>query len=791
MRIIAIIFFTLLLYTEERVFGKDCGDRNGAFWTFTGDDKACNRCKAIGLVRWVTCNPNVSGNDAAGVAFSYTPAASYFTPPKTNYFLRYGRCNGNWLSGNPWDSNGCASIDYEEQPMDSTKIVSSLDDCKNLPNKLQTFSPGLLQNLSNQVCLVRVASDAYWAFGYSQVVCAYLLNGTGLGCVPYPRNPGPPPFTLGLFPATVFSVDKITTASSFNADTSFARPVVAVKRVRGATVLDSVNLAINLEENQTSATVNAFSAQIKSSKPDQLEVLQNNDQIALYPRPAIKQKPSGQSFFPCYATYNTQKAADVYQQTHNLYQGIYLFSLNANQGDAIGNDVNGRTIYLGPNYLPSIFSNIMGDIKQTKCDLCINAAMQNTSQWPDNAYGDGYSIKANSDDVIKITACQLDPGITIQQVQLREPSGAIFSYPSTDETSLVAAPLRVDMIDTAYQDYVKAQGCKNLDNADNATKAFCQAIDPNAYNYNYTSDVGSLDHYLVKVKAVIPSFDEFNEAQFITATAQPSDSKTCNSYQQDVNGKVFITPAGNRDRSYCSGSEANSVYTLCRPIDSNSTYLQSVCPGSYQGPASGTEPDKICLMSADDWDFISGRYQSTETNLNGDAKIVPQMACTFLPGCSSLGSSSINNIGNAIWNKDAMFGESGIKGACQVVNYNASVSDNANLYTYRYDIKSYAVSSEFASDPDYAAVQQALLTLQSTAQTNGKSYISESDLNNNPVLASFYNQYKNQNCFTCSIISPIAQCIGGIYGNVPPETACVAVKTNGIPIQCKISNLPG
>ena len=45
-------------------------------------------------------------------------------------------------------------------------------------------------------------------------------------------------------------------------------------------------------------------------------------------------------------------------------------------------------------------------------------------------------------------------------------------------------------------------------------------------------------------------------------------------------------------------------------------------------------------MSANSWDFISGRYNNSFTpNLNGDSpKLYPKMSCTFLPGCNAFGA---------------------------------------------------------------------------------------------------------------------------------------------------------
>jgi hypothetical protein len=233
-------------------------------------------------------------------------------------------------------------------------------------------------------------------------------------------------------------------------------------------------------------------------------------------------------------------------------------------------------------------------------------------------------------------------------------------------------------------------------------------------------------------------------------------------------------PAGVRDRSYCSKSVCSNV---------QGTLRDTVCPGLYQGPEPGYEqPDKICLMSDDKWDFISGRYKDGSRNLNNDTRRVPRMACTFLPGCSSLGTQPIPNIGNAIWDirQEVSFGEGDVKGTCQ------EIDPNKDTYTYQYEMNEYDFTKEIRQTKEFISKKNKLeAALDFLKKKRNVPYIAERDIEDKDLLELYNDSQANNNyIFVCKRKEPKATCIGGIYGNVEKGTSCVSTKQNGSPIRC-------
>lgn len=762
----------MIINTITAWAAKDCGGRD---WLGIPKDQACQRCSLNGFDMNNNCKANGipapgSNIGIAAITFTFTPQKNPFAPPKYSYYMNYSYCNqSNW----PWNIDDCNdTTHFPRESMDVTKIASSLQDCIDTPQKyLQSFQN--IKELDQKICLVKVQRGSVKNYArdfplndttdnFQHAVCAFLINTKeSIGCVPYPLLPGPPPFTKGLVPYISFFVPKILDYSVFDRDTSFHKPLSVINKVRGSKTLSNSTIKIDklyLGQNEKCDEENmkGFCATIVQGKPDQVLVTQNGNEIGSYARPAIEQKPAKLSFFPCYHTYN--------DQYKNAYQAIYPFSMNANVGDIIGKTQNNNPIYLGQNYLPSLDPKTVGDILQTECDLCINAAMQNQNDWPNNIYSNGYKLNAST----QIKECILNSNIFIQKMSLLDQVGGEITYlaanPCKDKPTNNPAPLRVNMFNTDEQ---QNQTCNGQ---------------PVIFNYSYESDTGNLGNYLVKIKPVIPAFDKDNEAKFFRLSLL-SKNGNCSTYQEDLNGSVFITPAGKRNRDKCVKDPNDNVnfFSMCGQQTSDA--LKSVCPGTYDGPdPNNTLPDKICMMSADNWDFISGRYIDGITkNLNGDSKIVPKMACTFLPACKNLGDTPIKNIGNAIWNEDQIpYGER-TNGKCQEIT-DSNASDNKSKYTYRYEIGSYEIIVEnIQGDEDQKnAIKDALNTIKQNSLN--KTYISEYDIKTNINIWTAYSN--NKNIFKCKRIYPNAQCIGGIYGNLKQDTSCVSVQDNGTPITC-------
>lgn len=355
---------------------------------------------------------------------------------------------------------------------------------------------------------------------------------------------------------------------------------------------------------------------------------------------------------------------------------------------------------MGPNYLPSTSPDKVGNITETKCDLCINAA--DNPQWKDNLYKAGYSLSDRSE----IKGCILDDKIKIEKIGLVDQTGELIAYQNLKQEP---APLRVDMFDIDEQ----------KDVFDEIEKRQEQTPVKRTYSYEYKSETAFLDQYLVRIKPIIPEFktNPRNEVEWLRATQNTMDSKGCSSYQGN-SGSIFIKPAGKRNRDCCviggnskcaieSDVEARSTICSGESPNERDSLFEYVCPGLYQGPKVMGQIDQICLMSADTWDFISGRYSSEDA---------PGMACTYLPGCPSLGTETVPNIGKAIWDVTASFNETK-EGKC---DFNDETW-NGN-HSYRYEINEYKISDDLKSDNLTIALEELI------KQKKDKFYISEEDL---------------------------------------------------------------
>lgn len=736
-----------LIYTQVY---SDCGDRNGFLWTFTWEDKECNRCKEIGLIKDLTCKSTQTpykGIDPMGITFSYEPPKSYFSPPKYFYGFRRGICHESppwsWWA---WGPTGCDWIEWREEQMDTAKIVNSLDECKNSKRNFQQFSDPFFNIANEKICLVKTT---WW---YNTFVCAYFYGegyNFSIGCQPYPRLPSPPPFTPGLFPASTYALEKITSVQGFQENNTFQKPLAVINQIKGSNIIGRTEIQLDLGNSILQKSVGQFRASIDINKPDKIVVQQGSAVFGESPRPALEQNTqSDLSFFPCYHTYLDEK--------NQAYQGVFVFSINKQLGDVIGNG-----LFLGPHYIPSTIKDQLGDIRVTRCDLCINAFEQNSS-WSTNIYNNIYKLRTGSE----IGRCQLNNDVVIKKVNLVNISGNRIVYPKKnicDGYTSVEAPIRVDALDPSFaSELASCIPCSGD-----------QCPDPNSKIFKYEPDSAYLEKYLVSVKPVIPAFTNDLEADFITAIQV--NASRCSTYSADVNGKLYIKPAGKRDRTYCSGSDPKGVYTLCGMP--NGVVDNTVCRGAYSGTENNNAdlPDKICIMTNGEWDFISGRYQSKYMkNLNGDDKIVPKMSCTFLPSCTSLGSDQIINVGHAIWDEKAAFGEEKT-GKCKDISANLSDDD----YVYRIDINSYELITG-DTDPNFSNAKQELSDLKRDLQ--GKSYIDSLSLDKKSYLKKFLND--NPKSMKCTIVKPKGRCIGGIYGDLTPNTDCVNVKDNGKPVPC-------
>ncbi len=739
-----LICLVLLLFVSESASARyycSCGD---GFCSH--ENQECRRCQNIsGYVNNNCSSKNITAPNSKYHSAAFIKLKSVYTDDfNISYFftMQYSYCKATNSIFSTFSQDDCMSNTTKkssEITLDINKIVGRESDCYSNLQQFSNAKPNdIILNLKNKVCLIKV--DKYYAQSqyakefpisaqddFDNVICAFDVTGGGsaiqddinkwsvIGCAPYPMPSSPPPFTPGYLPSLSFMVPVIGHYSGFNTDTLFQSPVAMVNSVMGSDIIDTMTFNIPISSNDPqvcqkykNGSIN-FCGKIDSSRPDQISISKGSLPLGEYPRPAIEQKKNDLSIFPCYSTYS--------DKNNNKYQGIFAFAIDANKGDKIGSTEDGKALYLGPNYLPSLFPDKIGDIKDTKCDLCINAA--------EGLYSGGY----NGMDGKPIIACKIGSH-KINKLAMQDRS----------------TPLRVDMFD--------------IDEQQQSTK-----------NYSYVSESALLSDYLVHIRPVIPIItnDEAESDKAVIST----NNNTCNSYTFDPKGMIFIKPAGIRNRDYClqgSAPDPNHFVTLCN--DSTDGMYGSICPGLYQGADQNqTTPDKICLMSNDSWDFISGRYQDAYIkNLNGDLEVVPKMSCTFLPGCKTLGIKTVPNIGNAVWNVDANFNQTA-NGTC----------DESNKYSYRYEIDKYDFVDQQNSQQYGADLSQL------KANMKDKPFIAESDLT--PNLKALYNS--NQNVFKCTKIYPEAKCIGGIYGNLTRNTDCLQITNipnNKLPLKCNPTN---
>ncbi len=748
-----ILFVILLLvgYKSAEAI-TDCGHCH----TFSPCDhnytQDCNRCKGFGGELNNNCHVNDSYKGVLSVKLaSILKAGKSATNPfkvTNSYILQHSSCS---YKGSADD--GCRSAPQSDGAVtfNDTSVVSKESDCDSHKLTVHNVDYCLIK-LDKNTAHSKLIDFPIDNEDFSDAICAranicdaisWKCNWEYIGCIPLPALPGPPPFTLGYLPSTAFVVPAV--GNFKNLATTFQKPIGIVNLIRGNELLDIIKFDLptsytpNTKDRYTLCQQykdgsTEFCAKIDEFNPSQISIAKGSMQLGAYPRPAIEQKKNDISIFPCYNTY-----VDAQQ---NNYQGIYAFSINTNKGDAIGITADGRPLYIGPNYLPSLSQDTIGDIRETKCDLCINAA--SAGDWDNNKiYADGY----NGVDGSKIVGCQLNSNIEIKKIK----------FDNGDDN-----PLRVDMFDT-----------------DEQTDTDPDTNKPIKY-YTYNSESALLEGYLAHVTPVIPVIQDKNrgyEADYDIAAISPNNDPTCNSYYKTIsNGIMFIKPAGLRNRYYCSRNDKNKsqlgdkdIVTLCADVDSEPVY-NSICPGLYQGLADDSQvlPDKICLMSSDDWDFISGRYKNTDQNLNNDHKVVPQMSCTFLPACASLGKDTVPNIGAAIWDIASSFNAS-VEGKC-----------DEKTYSYKYVIADYG----FVNQQDSQQYKNDLDQVKKNIA--GKPYMSEDDLTSS--LKALYDKDPNALVFTCTKKYPASKCIGGIYGNVPDDTSCVSITNNKKPIKCQPSN---
>ncbi len=744
-QIYIILLSLLFILSFDKIYGA-CGDSS---WigTYSSNDKKCNRCKEGGMISDINCNSIDTPRDIDPMGITYTniPPKNYFSPPQYIYKFRYGICGGE--NGNPWNNTGCNWMIFKDEVMDNNRIVSSLQQCKDQPKNFQEFSDPFFNIASGKICLVRENIEG------QNFISAYFSGGDRefwIGRRPYPRLPAPPPFTPGLFPIPTYALQEITDIKGFSSNNIFQKPLAIINFIKGSDIVKRQELQLDLENRILSLDIGSFKVEINNDTPDQLIVSQGDNIMGQVPRPALEQNKSDISFFPCYHTYFDQK--------QQAYQGVYVFSINKNMGDAIGDN-----LFLGPNYIPSNENDKIGDIRVTRCDLCINAFEQN-SGWDTNIYNNIYTLSSG----IEINRCKLNSDISIKKIDLVDSANNKIFYRAKnvcDGYTTIEAPIRVDALD--YKSFSELISCTPCTGDD--------CLNSNVKMFKYESDLAYLDKYLVSVQPVIPLLTNGFEAEFVQAIQLRNNN--CSTYTSDVQGNLYIKPAGKRDRSFCFGNDPNGVYTLC--TNPNNDLDSTVCTGAYSGSNNPNTdlPDKICIMSGGKWDFISGRYKfGYKNNLNGDDKIVPKMSCTFLPGCKSLGNDIVINIGNAVWNENAAFGEAK-RGKCTIAS--DDISDND--YTYRIDINSYTIDASANNDPDYVNAISELADLKN--ETSNKMYISIADVNTKSYLKRFLGN--NLKSLQCTIIEPTGLCIGGIYGNITPNTECVSVKENGKPIVCK------
>jgi hypothetical protein len=756
-----ILFIILLFVVPKSVEAiTDCGHCSWKGCDHPTFTQECNRCKEMSAELNNNCHVDQA---VKGFGFSGSKNASVLTS-KTNiinpfqstnsYTIKYSYCLHNQNS----HDNGCRDDPQTEgaETFDDSHVVSKESDCES--NKLSVYGVDYclikldkndIKNKAPELADFKTDSD-----DFSDAICARAnicwpttlnCNWRYIGCVSIPLPPGPPPFTPGYLPSTAFIVPTVGRFDEL--DTTFERPIGVVDLVRGSELLDTIELDIPLSSSISGQdkykickkykdTSTEFCAKINEGDPSQIFITKGSVQLDNYPRPAIEQQQKNKiSIFPCYYTYIDVK--------NNNYQGIYAFAINASKGDTIGTTEDGKTLYIGPNYLPSLSQDTIGDIRETKCDLCINAAKQ--GDWDkQKIYINGYT---GVDNKSQISSCNVNSTISITQIK----------FDKQDDQ-----PLRFNMFDTDEQNDQDPDTGKPIK------------------NYIYTSESALLQDYLAHVTPVIPVIQGKNqgyEADYDIAVMTPHTNTTCNSYATAANGIMFIKPAGLRNRDYCSKNDTNKntigkddIVTLCDFSDSQDIY-KSICPGLYQGVADDSQvlPDKICLMSSDSWDFISGRYKDISIkNLNNDQKIVPRMSCTFLPACTSLGENTVPNIGSAIWDTTASFNGL-VKGKC-----------DEKTYSYRYKITEYG----FVNQQD--AQQYGDDLEQVKKNVANKEYISADDLTIN--LKALYNQDPNKVVFTCTKIYPESKCIGGIYGNVTDNTSCAVITKDKQPIKCNASN---
>jgi hypothetical protein len=755
-----LIIFTLLLLLQVEAVAADplCGQR--FLIGYTSEAQDCNRCFYLGgLVNkdcYTAYKPLREGSSYD--MFQTTILTGKLIDSEKNlyqYSLQHWRCGP--ANGNPWNSDNCLDTSRSESIIiDNNQIALTPDECL-LPDKVLTLSNAsstdqyTKYDLGGKICLAKVSpgernflsnDSLYKNEALNQgLICLFFIEDNkpvGRACLVERKMP-PPPFVMGVIPKRSFIVPKITDPKSLS-EFTFARPGGQVNIMLGEDLETVLTLNLDLVAGNAFSQDNyqelTFAAKMVQDKPDSVSILtigEETNEIGTFPRPALEERPDLElgSFFPCYSTYTNK--------FNEKFQAVELFNIKAKLGDLIGKD-----LYLGPSYLPSNKSDLLGDIRITQCDLCINAKQD------DPLYKNGYKLL----DGTPIKACKLDDKILIKKMELVNKDNSKFSYLTTeldDKRKDLEAPLRLD-----YFSQLELE--EKLDSI---------------RDIGYKSDTAWAKNLLVEIKPIIPIFKDNNPSFIRAVITERRDF--CNIYRKDDllgKGLFFLEPAGQRERSFCNQNSdyPEKNFTLCQDNKNDSTF--AVCNGLYKGPSDleAFVPDKLCITSNTRWDFIKGGYSWGEKTTK---EFMPGLACTFLPHCiSNLGADPVPNLGFSIWNdnKNYAFNQKG-EGMCQETS--DLTQDKEKIYTYQYELNKYDISTEMILK-NTKSLKAELDDI--VLKNKDKPYLTVKDLEGTTLL-NFYKKFQG-NLFTCQKKKPKAFCIGGIYGDLDKGTNCVSLAKN-------------
>ena len=743
--LLVIIVLIFVAQGQNETLAKAC---NGSCFLgicrYNGSEQACNRCGEFGGDVKSNCGGNVPSPSSHGVGV--IEIDTILPSGAATYKFKYGYCKGYSIF-NAFSSDGCSNLPSSDKVpfymMEDSKIVSNINDCNG--SNLQSFgnATGQIEAVKNKICLVNISREDIHNNGYKEK---------------FPLNEDTDTFRRVVCAFHVNQGKKqiigcVPKPEAFGPP-PFAKGIIPQISAKVPDV-DPDGVISDSKFDSPIGIVTFDESTILRLKPlqeqDKCHVIANGKQQFCAnissDLPDLIRIKKGEQFLGYYPRIAMKKRSSiaiipcystyVNDRSNNMHQAIKLLRINAQVGDEIGSTSDGKKYYLGKNYL---LSESKENDSNAQCKIDNDKIML-----------DGAGVNINPTFL----------GLTI------------------DEKEDTTPFLRPSMFDEDEE----LQKCEALRDQDEQSYKNCLA---SMKNPSYKPEVGVVEDYKIKLQAIIPSFTEniINSIKLI--------QKNDNTYVEDDSGDIYILQAGKRDLQK----------DQCGSMDKK--IKRAICYAPYQGPEENWKQndgaDRICMITASNWDFVSGTYAVCNQNnsSNKEAKYckdrvgIPTPLCTRLPDCSrSLSKKTTPNIGQAVWDNVIPLNDNGERDDSnkeEFIKFGIYVEGRCDEkeYFHRYNLDEYGLNIADSK------AENELQNLVKKAKEQNKPYISINDIKSTVRLGSLYNESKDK-LLVCKKIMPRGRCIGGIYGDVdanPQElTSCVKkADDNDVPILCTDGN---